>query len=94
MTALAYGLIGIAVVAAWLGAAAFTRMRTPFERLHVVTFVNIVTVGAVMLAAFAAEGVTPRTLKCALIWLATVVVGALLSHTSGRALNLRGGERR
>lgn len=84
----------IAVAAAWLGAAAFVRLRTPLERLHAVAFVNLVTGGGVMLAAFAAEGVTPRTLKCALIWLITVVTGALLAHASARALHLRGGTRR
>ena len=94
MTAAAYVALGIAVAAAWLGALAYIRLRTPFERLHVVTFVNVVTGGAVTVAAFLAEGVTGRSLKIALIWVVTMLVGALLSQVSGRTLNLRDGERR
>jgi multicomponent Na+:H+ antiporter subunit G len=94
VTTAAHVVLALGIATAWLGALAFVRLKTPLERLHVVTFVNVVTGGAVMVAAFLTEGVTGRTLKCALIWVVTLLVGALLSQVSGRALNLRGGERR
>jgi multicomponent Na+:H+ antiporter subunit G len=85
-------LLALAVATAWLGTMAFIRLRTPFERLHAVTFLNVTAIGAVMVAAFVADGISSRSLKCALIWLATLVTGALVSHVTGRALHLREGE--
>lgn len=87
-------LLGLSVLAAWLGTAAFIRLRTPFERLHVVTFLNVTAIGTVMAVAFAADGISSRSLKCAVIWAATLASGALVSHVTGRALHLREGERR
>jgi multicomponent Na+:H+ antiporter subunit G len=87
-------LLALAVVIAWLGTTAFIRLCTPFERLHVVTFLNVTVIGAVMVAAFVADGISSRALKCALIWAATLASGALVSHVTGRALHLREGERR
>ncbi|HET7307573.1 MAG TPA: monovalent cation/H(+) antiporter subunit G [Gammaproteobacteria bacterium] len=86
-------LLAFAVLMAWIATLAFLRLRTPFERLHVVTFFNIVTGGAATAAVIAADGFTQRTFKCLLIWLAMVGAGALLSHATARALHLRGGER-
>ncbi|HEX4024935.1 MAG TPA: monovalent cation/H(+) antiporter subunit G [Steroidobacteraceae bacterium] len=83
-----------AVAAAWVGVAAFARLRTPLARIHAVTFVNLTAGGAITLAAFLSEGLTSRTLKCALLWAAVMTIGALLSHASGRALMLRDGQRR
>ena len=87
-------LLAVAVLTTWVGAAAFLRLRTPFERLHVVTFLNVVAIGTVMAMAFVADGISSRSLKCALIWVATLASGALVSHVTGRALHLREGERR
>jgi multicomponent Na+:H+ antiporter subunit G len=87
-------LLALAVLLAWLGTTAFFRLRTPFERLHVVTFLNVTAIGAVMVMAFLADGISSRSLKCAVIWVATLASGALVSHVTGRALHLREGERR
>lgn len=94
MSVVVAGLLALGVAAAWLGVAAFLRLATPLERLHVVAFVNVATGGPLTLAAIAAEGVTARTLKCVLIWLTTLLFGALLTHVTGRALFIRDGERR
>lgn len=83
-----------AVAAAWIAALGFRRLRTPLERLHAVTFVNVAGGGALLVAAFAADGLSPRAVKCAALWLATLLIGALLSHVTGRALHIRDGERR
>ena len=46
------------------------------------------------LAAWLTDGLSPRALKCTAIWLATLLIGALLSHVTGHALHIRDGERR
>lgn len=87
-------LLGISVLMAWLSVLAFLRLRTPFERLHVVTFVNVASLGPVVLAALLTDGITSRSLKCVFIWIATLTAGALLAHATARALHFREGERR
>ncbi|PIK73500.1 cation:proton antiporter, partial [Methylobacterium frigidaeris] len=64
------------------------------QRLHTVTFVNVAGGAAIVLATWLTDGLTPRALKCTAIWLATLLVGALLSHVTGHALHIRDGERR
>lgn len=86
--------LALAVAFAWIAALALWRLRTALERLHTVTFANIVGGCPVLLAAWLTDGLSPRALKCAAIWLATVLVGALLSHVIGHALHIRDGERR
>jgi multisubunit Na+/H+ antiporter MnhG subunit len=87
-------LLAAAVLASWLAAAAFMRLNTPFERLHAVAFVNVVTGAAIAFAAAASDGASSRTFKCFAIWAAMVLFGALLTHVSARALHFRDGERR
>ena len=84
-------LLCIAVAAAWLAAAAFVRTRDALSRIHVVGFVNIVTGGALTVAAALFDGLSGRSLKVALIWLVALATNALLSHVTARALHLRGG---
>lgn len=83
-----------AIAAALLGALAFLRLSTAFERLHVVTFVDVVALGLVVAAAFVADGISSRSLKSALVLVVALAAGALLAHVTGRALHLREGERR
>jgi multicomponent Na+:H+ antiporter subunit G len=90
----AAGLLAFAVLTAWVTTIAFLRLRTPLERLHAITFFNIVAGGAITAAVIISDGFTGRTFKCALIWLVVAGGGALLSHATARALHLRGGERR
>ena len=71
--------LALAVLSAWIAAAALWRLRTPLERLHAVTFVNVAGGGAVLLAAGLTDGLSPRVLKCAAIWLAILLIGALVS---------------
>jgi len=89
-----WALLGIGAAAAWLAAIAFVRLETPLERLHAVTFLNLVAGGAIMLAAFASDGASARAFKCLAIWLVTILAGALLSFRVARALHLRSGEMR
>jgi multicomponent Na+:H+ antiporter subunit G len=86
--------LALGVLPAWLGTIAFFRLRTPFERIHVVTFVNIAATGPIVLAALIGDGLSSRTLKCMFLWLFAVATGGLLAHVTGRAIHLREGERR
>jgi multisubunit Na+/H+ antiporter MnhG subunit len=87
-------LLAFAVLMAWIGAIAFLRLRTHFERLHVLAFVNLAAGGAVVAAAVLHDGLSGRSLKCIFILVVLATVGALLSHATSRALHLRDGERR
>ena len=94
MKIVAESLLVVAVLGAWFGAYAFLHFKTPLERIHAVTFTNIVTLGAIMLAGFCAKGITSQTLKCGFIFIITALFGALLSHAIGRAIHFRGGVQR
>ena len=83
------GLLALLVLAAWLGAAGFARLRTPLDRLHCATFVNAACGTALLLAALLADGLSDRVLKILLIVGASLLAGAATSHAIGRALLLR-----
>lgn len=87
-------LLALAVAAVWLATLAYLRLSTPFQRLHVITFVNVVAGGLILLAAFLDDGVSSRSLKCAFVWVIMLPIGALLAHATGRAFLVREGERR
>jgi multicomponent Na+:H+ antiporter subunit G len=85
-----FGLLGLAVLCAWLGAAGYLRLRNVLDRLHCVAFVNA-TVGLLLtIAAFVSDGASDRALKIALLTGIALVNGAVLSHATGRALLFRG----
>ena len=84
------GLLGVAVLAVWLGCAGFARLRAPLDRLHCVAFVNAVAGLALTVLGFVADGASTRALKILLITAVSLVGGAALSHATGRALLLRG----
>jgi multicomponent Na+:H+ antiporter subunit G len=87
-------LLALAVVVACIGALAFLRLRTHFERLHVLAFVNLLAGAAIVAAAVLHDGLSGRTFKCIFIFVVLAIVGALLSHATSRALHVRDGERR
>ncbi len=90
MTKLAIdALLVLAVLAAWLGAAGFARLRAPLDRIHCVAFVNATSGIAVLLAALLAEGPTTRVIKILLIVGIGLLAGSAMSHATGRALLLR-----
>lgn len=86
--------LACAVLTIWLGTIAFFRLSTPLQRIHVVSFSNVVGGGLVVLAALLSDGASSRSLKCVFIWLASSVFGALLAQVSGRAVHLRERARR
>ena len=83
-------LLGLGVLASWLGCAGFARMRSPLDRMHCVAFVNAISGVCVLLAAALTEGPTTRVFKILLIVGIGLLAGAAMSHATGRALLLRG----
>ncbi|HET7300724.1 MAG TPA: monovalent cation/H(+) antiporter subunit G [Oleiagrimonas sp.] len=90
MTIVIDALLALAVLVAWVMALAFFRLRSGYDRLHAITFFNLVGGGAITAAVVIRDGLTFRTFQCVLIWLVVVSAGALLSHAIARALRLRG----
>ena len=84
------GLLGLAVLSAWLGCAGFLRLRTALDRMHCVAFVYATAGSALTVAAFVSDGASDRALKVLLLTVAGLVTGAAMSHATGRALLLRG----
>lgn len=83
------GLLAVLVLSTWLGVLAFLRLRNTLDRLHCVTFVNVVCGLCVVVAAFVADGLADRPLKILVLAVVTLINGAGLSHAVGRALWLR-----
>ncbi len=87
-------LLALAVLGAWLGCAAFARLRTPLDRMHCAGFVNWITLVGITAAAFVADGASNRAFKLLLVTLVSIVSGAVLSHATGRALAMRDAARK
>lgn len=83
-------LLAAVVLGAWIGCAGFARLRSPFDRMHCVAFVNTVSGSALTIAAFLADGASIRACKILLITVVSLLAGAAMSHVTGRALLLRG----
>lgn len=82
-------LLVLAVLGAWLGCAGFARLRDPLDRLHCVAFVNVVSGGALIVAAFVSDGLSVRAGKLLLAVGVSLLAGAASAHAIGRALTLR-----
>ncbi|UMY17360.1 monovalent cation/H(+) antiporter subunit G [Methylobacterium organophilum] len=80
-----------AVLSLWLGALAALRLRSGLDILHAVSFSNAVAGACISLAAFCADGPSPRSFKVLAMMLLLVLAGAALSHATGRALLIREG---
>ncbi|MCJ2027031.1 monovalent cation/H(+) antiporter subunit G [Methylobacterium sp. J-067] len=91
MTVLIAILLGCAVAATWLSALAILRMPRALDRLHAVSFLNIVAGIAITAAGFVSDGVSVRSLKILLITVLLVGFGAVITHAAGRAMLLREG---
>jgi multisubunit Na+/H+ antiporter MnhG subunit len=84
-------LLAVAVFVAWLAVLLFLCLRSGYDRLHVNAVVNVSCGTLLVAAAFLVDGISSRSLKCALVLVASLVFGALFSHVTSRALHLRAG---
>jgi multisubunit Na+/H+ antiporter MnhG subunit len=94
VTSMAHIFMTLAVLGSWLATTAFVRMRTALERLHVPTYINVVTLSFLTIAGFFTDGTTPQTLKCVFIVLVNLIAGALGTYVTARAIHSRSGETR
>lgn len=84
-------LLGLAVLAAWLGCFGFLRLKSALARLHCAAFVYVAAGFAVTLAVLVQDGATDRSLKMIAALSILLLGGAATSHAIGRALVLRDG---
>lgn len=84
--------VGLVVAVAWVGGIGFTRLRTPLDRLHCVTFVNAGCGVSLLAASVAAEGFSNRSGNILLVVALSLLGGAAGSYAVGRALRMRGSE--
>ena len=82
-------LLGIAVLGGWIAAAAFVRLRSPYDRLHCVTYLNAAVGLPLLIAAFVADGFSDRFWKLLFMVAFTLLSGAAMGHAVGRAMLLR-----
>lgn len=87
-------LLAGAVLAVWLAALAFLRLRAALDRLHCVTFANLVGGLFLTAAVIVQGGADSRSWKAAAVLALLLFVGAATSHAIGRAVLLRDGDAR
>ncbi|HZT87145.1 MAG TPA: monovalent cation/H(+) antiporter subunit G [Stellaceae bacterium] len=87
-------LLGLAILAAWVGGFGLLRLRTPLERLHCIAFVNAGAGSLLGIAVWLQDGVTSRSVKTLLVLVILLFAGAAVAHATGRALLLREGSSR
>ncbi len=92
MTVATESLLVFAVLVAWVTALAFLRVHSNYDRLHAITFFNLLAGGAITAAVVIRDGLSARTFQAVLVWLVVVAGGALLSHAIARALHAHGEE--
>lgn len=91
MNALALDTVLVAAVTAvWLSVVGFARLRTPLDRLHCVTFLNLTAGTLLAAAALLTDGVSNRSLTVVFIVALNLLCGAATSHVTGRAFLQRG----
>ena len=88
-------LLGLALIAAWLGAIGFARLRSSLDRLHCASFTTLGAGLPVVVAAFVADGPSQRAFKILLMFAVALVAGASVNQAIARAIFTRGevGER-
>lgn len=83
------GLLGFALLVAWIGAVGFARLAVALDRLHVVAFVTIGSGLPIVLAAFLSDGPSVRAFKLLLLFVVALVAGASVNQTIARAIFTR-----
>lgn len=78
-------LLAALVGTTWFGVVGFARLRAPLDQLHCVTFLNLVAGSELTAAAFVSDGVSNRSLTVLLLVALNLLIGAAMSHATGRA---------
>lgn len=82
-------LLGLVVLACWIGAIGMLRMRHPLQALHYLTLPATIGVVALSLAVYLQSGLTPITYKTALIAAVLAGINSVVTHATGRAFRTR-----
>ena len=83
--------LALAVASAWVGGFGALRLRSALDRLHAVAFTNAAAGLSLAAAAFAADGISTRSVKYAALVAFVLLAGSAISHAAGRALASRDG---
>ena len=83
------GLLGLVVLACWLGVLGMLRMREPMQALHYLTLPATAGIIALTLAVFLETGASATTLKTLLIALILLGINSVVSHATARAFRTR-----
>ena len=82
-------LLGIVVLACWLGALGMWRMREPMQALHYLSLPAAAGGVALTAAVFLAQGNTQAFWKTLLITLVLFAINSVVTHATARAFRTR-----
>ena len=82
-------LLGVAVIAAWVGTLGFARLSAPLDRLHCIAFVAVGCGLPITLAAFVQDGASVHAFKLLLMLVVAIVAGASVNQALARTIVTR-----
>ena len=82
-------LLGIVVVACWIGIFGMLRMREPMQALHYLTLPATVGVIALTIAVFLESGASATAFKTLLIAGILLAINSVVTHATARAFRTR-----
>lgn len=82
-------LLGLAVLACWLGVIGMLRMPHPTQALQYLTLPATIGMGAVTAAMFVETGLSSAAFKTLLIAVVLLAINAVVTHATARAFRVR-----
>jgi len=82
-------LLGVTVLACWIGVLGMIRMRDPYQALHYLGVPGIVGMGSLTAAVFVATGWNQASWKCAIILVLLLAANSVGTHAAARAFRER-----
>lgn len=83
------GLLGLAVLACWIGVTGMVRMPHPTQALQYLTLPATIGMGAVMMAIFVDTGLSSAAFKALLIAVVVLGINSVVTHATARAFRAR-----
>ena len=82
-------LLGMTVIACWLGVIGMLRMQTPTQALHYLTLPATAGVFALVVAVFVETGMSATAIKTLLIAFILLAINSVVTHATARAFRTR-----
>ena len=82
-------LLGIVVLACWIGSIGMWRMKQPIQALHYISVPASLGIIALAIAVFIEAGNTQASWKTLLIAIVVLGINAVVGHATGRAFRAR-----